>query len=92
MTTVLSFVRGSSIGFKAVSLRISLQLTQQELADIAGVSKDDVDSFEHNLPMPLETKQKLLRGLFVEKSKVARTDISSEPELLSISPNLLFDW
>ncbi len=92
MTTVLSFARGSSIGFKAASLRISLQLTQQELADIAGVSKDDVDFFEHNLPMPLETRQKLLRGLWTKKSDAKGVNISSGPELLSISSNLLFDW
>ena len=92
MTTVLSIVRGSSIGFKATSLRISLQLTQQELADMVGVSKDDVDLFEHNLPMPLETRDKLLKGLFAKKSRAERANISSGPELLAINPNLLFDW
>ena len=92
MTTVLSFVRGSTIGFKAISLRVSLQLTQQELADIAGVSRDDVDCLEHNLPMQLETRHKLLRGLFAQKSKAEKASISSGPELLPINPDLLFDW
>ena len=92
MTTVLSFARGSSIGFKAASLRISLLLTQQELADMVGVSRDDVDCLEHNLPMPLETRNKLLKGLFAKKSKEARANISSGPELIAINANLLFDW
>ena len=65
MTEVLTFPRESSIGFKAVSVRIHLQWTQQELADIAGISKDDVDFFEHNLPIPPDIKQKLLRALWM---------------------------
>ena len=68
-TSVLTFTRGSSIGFRAASARISLKLTQQELADIAGVSKDDVDFFEHNLPVPTETRRKLLRALWAGKLK-----------------------
>ena len=67
MTTVITFARESSVGFTGASIRISLQLTQQELADIAGVSKDDVDFFEHNLPILLETKRKLLRGLWAAR-------------------------
>ena len=68
MTTVLTFARESSVGFKAASVRISLQLTQQELADIVGISKDDVDFFEHNLPIPLDIKRKLLKELWARKA------------------------
>lgn len=92
MMTVLSFIRGLSIGFKVVSLRITLQLTQQKLADMVSVSKDDVDCLEHNLSMLLETKEKILKGLFVTKSKVERANKTSGFELLAINPDLLFNW
>jgi len=67
MAEVLTFSRESSIGFKVASLRIHLHWTQQELADIAGIAKDDVDFFEHNLPVPLEIKQKLIRALWTAR-------------------------
>ncbi len=68
MTTLLSSLRESSIGLWARSLRISLQLTEQELADSVGVSKKDVYLFEHNLPVPLDIKRKLLKKLYAVKS------------------------
>ena len=92
MATVVSFVRGSSIGFKAVSLRISLRLTQRGLADMIGVSKGDIDHLEHNLPMLLDTRNKILKRLYAEKSKAASANLSSGPESLAINPDLLFDW
>ena len=67
MTAVVTFTRESSIGFEAASIRLSLQLTQQELADIAGVSKDELDFFEHNLPIPLDIKRRLLKELWARK-------------------------
>jgi len=68
MTTVVTFARESSIGPWARTVRMSSQLTQQELADIVGVSKEDVDLFEHNLPIPLDIKLKLLKKLYAVKS------------------------
>ncbi|MFC1909391.1 hypothetical protein ACFLXD_06050 [Chloroflexota bacterium] len=68
MTTVLTYTRESSIGTQARSIRMSLQLTQQELADIVGVSKEDVDLLEHNLPIPLYFKNKILKKLHEAKS------------------------
>ena len=56
------------MGTLARSLRITLQLTQQELADSVGASKEDVDLFEHNLPLPLDIKNKLLKKLYAAKS------------------------
>ena len=67
MTTVLTFKRESSIGPWAREVRASLQLTQQELADIVGVLKEDVELFEHNLPIPLGIKNKLLIKLYAAK-------------------------
>ena len=68
MTTVLSFTRESSIGTQARNLRISLHLTKQELANMAGVSKEDVDLLEHDLPITLYIKNKLLNKLYATKS------------------------
>ena len=68
MTTILSSMREASIGLWARSLRISLQLTEQELADSVGVSNEEVYLFEHNLPIQLDIKQKLLKKLYAVKS------------------------
>ena len=69
MKTVLTFARESSIGFKAARTRISIQLTQQELADMAGVSLEEVDLFEHNLPVPLDARRRILKALWARKAK-----------------------
>ena len=52
-----------SINEIAREMRRSLGLNQQELAEFAGVSKDEVDSFEYSIPVPLENKQKILKIL-----------------------------
>lgn len=69
MTKVLTLARGSTIGFKARRLRISQLLTQRELANLAGVSLEEVDLFEHNLPVPLDSKRKILRELWAKKAR-----------------------
>jgi len=68
MTSVLTFARESSIGFKVKRLRISKLLTQQELASMAGISVEKVDLFEHNLPLPLDTRRKILRELWAQRA------------------------
>lgn len=68
MTSVLTFARESSIGFKVKRLRISKLLTQQELASMADVSVEKVDLFEHNLPLPLDTRRKILRELWAQRA------------------------
>jgi transcriptional regulator with XRE-family HTH domain len=67
LKTVLTFARESSIGFKARKLRTSKLLTQQELAKMAGVSRQEIDSFERNLPLALDTRRKILRELWAKK-------------------------
>ena len=69
MTTVTALARESSIGFKVRRLRISQLLTQQELANMAGVSLEEVDLFEHNLPLPLDAKRKILKKLLSIKAR-----------------------
>jgi len=71
MTAVLTLDRRTSPGFQARSLRISLLLTQQELANMAGVSQKEVGLFENNWPVQLDIKRKLLRELWVRKASRA---------------------
>ncbi len=67
MSKILS-VDQEALGFKARKLRVFLQLTPQELANIAGVTTEEVDLFEHNLPVRLDAKRKLLKELWARKN------------------------
>lgn len=67
MTTVLVFEQNTKLGYKVRSLRISLGLTQSELADVVGVTPDEVDLFEHDLPVRLDVKRRLLRELWARR-------------------------
>lgn len=67
MKAVLAFSRESSLGFKAKRLRTSQSLTQQELAQMAGVSRQDIDSFERSMPLALDTRRKILKELWAKK-------------------------
>lgn len=67
MGSTLSVNRELSHGFNARKLRITQMLTQQELADLAGISQEDVSLFERNLPVRLEAKLKLLKTLWARK-------------------------
>ena len=68
MTEVLTFGQETSPGFKTRRLRVLLGLTQQELAGMAGVSLDEVCLFEHNLPVRLDAKRKLLKELWARRA------------------------
>jgi DNA-binding XRE family transcriptional regulator len=57
-----------SMGVKVKRLRLSRLLTQQELADEAGVSRAEVNRFEHGLPLPLNSKRKILKELWASKA------------------------
>jgi DNA-binding XRE family transcriptional regulator len=48
-------------------LRISKQLTQRDLARLAMVCWEDIDKIEHGIPLPLETKLKILKVLYAKK-------------------------
>ena len=57
------------MGLKVKRLRISSLLTQRELADLAGVPQEQVDLLERNLPLPLDSKRRILRELWAIKVK-----------------------
>ena len=69
MTPVLTYKHEPKLGTQAHKLRMMLHLTQQELADMADVSAEAVGLFEHNLPLPLDYKRRILRELWAEKTK-----------------------
>jgi DNA-binding XRE family transcriptional regulator len=69
MTHTASIVRGSLLGFEARKLRVSLRLTRRQLADLAGVSLEAVNTFEHNLPLLLDIKRRILRELWAKKQR-----------------------
>ena len=56
-------------GLWARNLRIHLELSQKELAKLAKVSPKAVDLLEHNEPLPLEEKRRILAQLYAEKAR-----------------------
>ena len=69
MPGVVTQYQGSLLGFKARKLRILLRIDKQELADAAGVALSSLDLFEHNLPVPLDEKRRILKELWARKNK-----------------------
>ena len=64
MTKTITVERNSSLGRWAKRVRVALNLTQSELANMAGVSLQEVILFEKNLPVILDTRRKLLKILW----------------------------
>ena len=68
MTESITFTRESSLGSMARRLRTNQNLTQQELAEVVGVSREEVDLFECGLPVPLDIRRRLLKELWARKA------------------------
>lgn len=58
-----------SAGQKARRLRIANLLTQQELAELASVPPGHVDLLERNLPVPLDSRRRILKELWAIKGR-----------------------
>ncbi len=58
-----------SAGQKARRLRIANLLTQQELAETAGVPLEHVELLERNLPVPLDSKRRIHKELWAIKDR-----------------------
>ena len=54
MSSVSTVDQDLSLGAKAKRLRVCQLLTQQELTQIASISEEEVNLFEHNLSCNLE--------------------------------------
>jgi transcriptional regulator with XRE-family HTH domain len=67
MTTVPTSTRVSSIGSQVKKLRVSGRMTRRQLADAAGVSTEEVRLFERNLPVPLDSRRRMLKELWARK-------------------------
>jgi DNA-binding XRE family transcriptional regulator len=69
MKGTLTSSEKSTHGTEARRLRISCLLTQQNLADMAGIPREHVDLLEHNYPVPLDSKRRIFRELWAIKTK-----------------------
>ncbi|MDO8567282.1 MAG: hypothetical protein Q7R57_01045 [Dehalococcoidales bacterium] len=67
VTPQMSSFTQDSLGYRARRLRISQMLTRRELAGMAGVSLNEVNLLECNLPVTLDAKRKLLKELWARK-------------------------
>ena|GEM_PF-1626361 len=67
MKALPSLTPKSTPGFQVQRLRIFGLLSRQELADLAGVPLEHVDLFEQDLPLPLDSKRKMLKTLWARK-------------------------
>jgi DNA-binding XRE family transcriptional regulator len=56
------------LGFLARNLRIYLDLSQNEVAKLAKVSPKSVDLLEHNQPIILDDKRKIMKELYLRKA------------------------
>jgi hypothetical protein len=59
----------STFGSEAKHLRIACFLTQQKVADMAGIPREQVKLLEHNYPVPLDSKRRIFRELWALKTK-----------------------
>ncbi len=48
-------------------LRVAEQLSQRDLAGMAGVYQEDIHKIEHEIPLQLENKLKILKILYAKK-------------------------
>ena len=69
MTITLNRPKEIKPGSEARHLRISLHLSRQELAVIAGVTVDVVNLYEHNFPVTLDARRRIHKELWSLKSK-----------------------
>ena len=67
-TEILSIDRALSLGFQARARRVAQLLTQKELAEIVGVSPEEVNLLEDSQPLPPDVERKLLRQLGIGAS------------------------
>jgi len=67
-TEILSIDRALSLGFQARARRVAQLLTQKELAEIVGVSSEEVNLLEDSQPLPPDVERKLLRQLGIGAS------------------------
>ena len=65
-----------TLGQSARRVRLALHLTQQELAALTGISREAVYQFEHNLPVMLDARRRILKELWAIKAASHRDWLS----------------
>jgi transcriptional regulator with XRE-family HTH domain len=58
----------ASPGSKARQQRVASLLTRRELADLAGIPVEHVSLFEQGLPVPLDSRRRIMRELWSRKN------------------------
>jgi transcriptional regulator with XRE-family HTH domain len=56
-----------TLGQSARKVRLALNLTQQQVASLSGISREAVYHFEHNQPVVLEARRRILKELWAIK-------------------------
>jgi DNA-binding XRE family transcriptional regulator len=69
MKATTPLIDASSLGIKVKRLRISFLLTREELAALASVPQEHVELLERNLPVPLDSKRRILKELWAIKAR-----------------------
>ena len=64
MCVSLLMSQEAALGPRVRSLRISLRLTQPELAGLAKVTTEEVNLLEHDKPLLLDAKRRILKELY----------------------------
>ncbi len=57
-----------SRGDKAKRQRVSSLLTQEQLAEMAGIPVEHVNLFERDLPVPLDSRRRILKELWAKRN------------------------
>ena len=61
-------IRKDSNGDKFRRQRVASLLTQQQLAELAGIPVEHVNLFEHDLPVPLDSRRRIMKELWARKN------------------------
>lgn len=67
MTTAVAEAMETT-GCKVRKLRLSCLLTRRELAERAGVPNHHVALFEHDWPLPLDSRRRIFKELWAAKA------------------------
>jgi transcriptional regulator with XRE-family HTH domain len=63
-----TIVQAETLGTRTRKLRLALRITQQELSIRSGVSRETIILFEHNLPVILDARRRILKELWAIKA------------------------
>jgi len=62
-----TLVQAESLGTRARKVRLSLRITQHELSDLSGVSRNAISLFENNMPVTLDARRRIIKELWAIK-------------------------